>query len=97
MYDYEEEVEVGSSGESIVDVVQIGNNVDIHANNGTYETFWIMLVDKEVHTIQTSFTDGCNNEYVEGILCWMGCQWMNNFIPGKPISSYPSKIIWKTL
>ncbi len=34
---------------------------------------------------------------LKGMLCCLGCQWLSNFILGKPINSYPSKKIWKTL
>jgi hypothetical protein len=61
MYDSKEEIEARLVGEWIADVVQIGDNV-VLTNNGTNETFWIMLVDKGVHTVQTSFTDGSSNE-----------------------------------
>jgi hypothetical protein len=59
MYDFEEEVETKLGGEWIAYVVQIGDNV-----NGIDETFWI--IDEGVHTVQTSFTNGWSNEYVEG-------------------------------
>jgi hypothetical protein len=38
-----------------------------------------MLVDKGVHTIQTSFTDGCNNEYVEGDVVLLGLPMVEQF------------------
>jgi hypothetical protein len=39
MYDSEKEVEARLGGEWIANVVHIGDNVVVHANNGTNETF----------------------------------------------------------
>jgi hypothetical protein len=57
MYDFKEEFEAGLGGEWIAEVVQVGDNVAIHVDNSTYESFWLMIVDKVVHTIFASFID----------------------------------------
>lgn len=57
MYDFKEEFEARSGGEWIVEVVQVGDNVVICANNFTYESFWLMIVHKGVHIVFTPFKD----------------------------------------
>lgn len=57
MYDFKEEFEVGLGGEWIVEVVQVGDNVAIRADNSTDESFWLMIVNKGVHTVFAPFID----------------------------------------
>ncbi len=66
MNDFNAKVEARSSGEWIVEVVNVGDNVVICVDNSTNDSFQILLVDKGMHTIQESFKDDGNNEYVEG-------------------------------
>ncbi len=72
MNDSNAKVEAGSSGEWIVKVVNVGNNVVVCAHDYTNESFQILLVDKGMHTIQESFKDDGNNKYVEGVVVLRG-------------------------
>ncbi len=56
-YDLAKEIEYGSGGELIVDVVLVGDNIVIKVNESTNEIFWFMLVDKCVHVVEEDFTD----------------------------------------
>ena len=66
LYNSDEEVEAGSGDEWISEDVSIGNNIAIRANSTDDESFWIMLVDKGLHVVQTKFTDPSGSSYVPG-------------------------------
>ncbi len=55
MFDLNEEVECGTGGEWIANVVCVGDNVVVIANNETNEQFWLLLVDKTIHVVHESF------------------------------------------
>jgi hypothetical protein len=78
MYDSNAEVEARSSREWIAKVVNVGD--DVCVDNSTNESFWILLVDKGMHTIQESFKDDWNNEYVEGDVVLRGI-WYDKLFP----------------
>jgi hypothetical protein len=58
MFDLNEEVECGIGGEWIANVVCVGDNVVVIANNETNEQFWLLLVDKTIHVVHESFEKG---------------------------------------
>jgi hypothetical protein len=81
LYDLDEEVEAGSGGEWISEDVSIGNNIAIRADSTDDESFWIMLVDKGLHVVQTEFTDPSGSLYVHGDQVLRG-YWYERLRPG---------------
>jgi hypothetical protein len=56
MYNFDKEIEVGTSGEWIVVNLVPCDNVAIP--NDTNDSFWIMLIDKGPHFVESNFQDG---------------------------------------
>ncbi len=61
MYDSDEKIEAGIGGEWIANNLHLSDNVLVPTP--TNKPFWLMLVDKGVHTILESFEDGDKNEW----------------------------------
>jgi hypothetical protein len=61
MYDSDEQIEVGTWGEWITNNLHPSNNVVVPTLID--EPFWLMLVNKGVHTVLESFEDGDKNEW----------------------------------
>jgi hypothetical protein len=62
MYDSDEEIEVGTRGEWIVNNLHLGDNIVVLTPID--EPFWLMLVDKGAHIVLKSFEDGDKNEWI---------------------------------
>ncbi len=61
MFDLDEEMECGIGGEWIANLICVGDNVAMIADNETNEQFWLLLVDKTIHVVHESFEDGWGN------------------------------------
>ncbi len=65
-YDHTKEIDYGNGGESIANVVLVGDNIVIKADKSTNEDFWLMLVDKCVYVVEEDFRDAWENSYLQG-------------------------------
>lgn len=72
MIDHDEEIENNTSGEWIIYGVYVGENIAIIIDSETNEQFWLLLVDKVVHSVEESFEDQWGNSYVEGDIVLRG-------------------------
>jgi hypothetical protein len=72
MHDPIEKVEYGIGGELIIDVVLVWDNIAVNVNKSSNENFWFMLVDKQVHIVEESFIDACDNTYLKGKMILRG-------------------------
>jgi hypothetical protein len=64
IYDNDEEIKVRTGGEWIIDNLHPCGNIIVPTP--TYEPFWLMLMDKSVHTIFEFFEDGEESEWTIG-------------------------------
>jgi hypothetical protein len=65
--DAEEEIEYGAGGEDMADAVVVGDNIAIKCESSSDdENFWILIVDKPLHMVQTTFKDGWEQEWMPG-------------------------------
>jgi len=69
MYNDNEEIEVGSRGEWIVDNLCPSDNIAIPID--VDEPFWLMLLDKGPYIVQESFIDDDENALIVGdVIVW---------------------------
>jgi hypothetical protein len=64
MYNLNEDIEVGSRSEWIVENLCPSDNIIVPTT--TNEPFWLMLIDKGAYVVVNSFKDVDGNEWIEG-------------------------------
>jgi hypothetical protein len=64
MYNFDEEIQVGSGGEWIAKNLCPSDNVVIPTT--TDEPFWLVLVDKSAHVVVISLKDVDGNKWTKG-------------------------------
>jgi hypothetical protein len=64
MYNSDEEIEVGTGGEWIVENLVPCDNVVVLSD--TTNPFWILLMDKGPHFVELDFQDGWGNRWQQG-------------------------------
>jgi hypothetical protein len=61
------EVEFGSGGEEMLEVLFAGDNIAVLCESvDTNEDFWLITVDMPAHTVVNTFIDGWNQTFYEG-------------------------------
>ena len=52
------DLKIGSGGERMANDVHIGSNIAILCEDSIDKEFWLLLVDKEFYSLDTSVVDG---------------------------------------
>jgi hypothetical protein len=50
----------------MADSLLVGDNIAVWATNDENDKFWIMLVCKGAHRVESAFVDDASNEYISG-------------------------------